>query len=54
MAGAATIAAYDPAAMLGVLEVLSESAGGVPEFFSTHPNPDDRIARVRELVQAQR
>jgi predicted Zn-dependent protease len=45
---------YDPAAMLTVLEVLSESSSGMPEFFSTHPNPEDRVARLRELIEAHR
>lgn len=45
---------YDPAAMLEVLRVLSESGGGIPEFFSTHPNPENRMARMRELVEDRR
>lgn len=45
---------YEPAAMLEVLQVLSESGDGVPEFFSTHPNPDDRMERMRQLVEEYR
>jgi predicted Zn-dependent protease len=41
---------YDPAAMLEVLKVLEEAGGGLPEFFSTHPSPENREARMRELV----
>lgn len=47
-------AGYDPAAMLDVLRVLSEAGGGVPEFFSTHPNPEDRLERIRERVEEAR
>ena len=43
-------AGYDPEAMIEVLRVLSESGRGVPEFFSTHPNPEERLERIREWV----
>ena len=45
-------ARYEPAAMLEVLRVLEETGGGVPEFFSTHPSPDDRRARLEEAIRA--
>ncbi|MBI3725459.1 M48 family metalloprotease, partial [bacterium] len=40
-------AGYSPRAMIQVMKVLASlSKGGrTPEFFSTHPNPDDRLAR---------
>jgi predicted Zn-dependent protease len=43
---------YDPRAMIAVMEVLASSreGQGPPEFFSTHPNPDRRIERIREAV----
>ena len=44
-------AGYDPRALLGVMEVLATSGGGAPtEFFSTHPNPDRRTARIEEAI----
>lgn len=43
---------YDPRAMIGVMQVLKQSAGGKsqPEFFSTHPNPDNRIGKIKEQI----
>ena len=43
-------AGYDPRAMLGVMEMLAKASGGSrqPEFFSTHPAPENRLARIRE------
>ena len=48
-------AGYDPRAMVRVMEILAESGGGSrqPEFFSTHPNPENRIARIQEAIAAQ-
>lgn len=45
-------AGYDPRAMIRVMEVLAAASEGVgpPEFFSTHPNPDNRIARIEEAI----
>jgi predicted Zn-dependent protease len=42
-------AGYDPRALLGVMEVLESAAGGgrQPEIFSTHPNPGNRVGRIR-------
>ncbi len=46
-------AGYDPRALLRVMEILAASTEGArpPEFFSTHPNPDNRIARIQEAIQ---
>ena len=46
-------AGYDPRAMIAVMEILAEAGGGSsqPEFFSTHPNPDNRIGRIEEAIQ---
>jgi predicted Zn-dependent protease len=48
-------AGYDPRAMIRVMEVLAESSkgGAPPEFFSTHPNPDNRIGRIQEAIDAE-
>lgn len=48
-------AGYDPRAMVQVMQVLEAEAGGSrqPEFFSTHPNPENRIPRIEEAITAQ-
>lgn len=45
-------AGYDPYAMIGVMEILAEAAGDnrQPEFFSTHPNPENRIEEIRAAI----
>ncbi len=45
-------AGYDPRAMERVMQILAESGGrgGQPEFFSTHPNPENRIERIRASI----
>ena len=45
-------AGYDPSAMLGVMRTLAKASGGSrqPEFFSTHPHPENREARIREEI----
>lgn len=46
-------AGYDPRALIVVMQVLAEaSEGAPPEFFSTHPNPDNRIQRIEEAIAA--
>jgi predicted Zn-dependent protease len=46
-------AGYEPSAMVEVMEILAEAGGGQqqPEFFSTHPNPQNRIQRIQEQIQ---
>jgi predicted Zn-dependent protease len=45
-------AGYDPRAMIGVMEILDRvSHGGPPEFLSTHPNPPNRIDRIKEEIR---
>jgi predicted Zn-dependent protease len=46
-------AGYDPRALIRVMEILEEASGGArqPEFFSTHPNPENRIAQIQEAIQ---
>ncbi len=45
-------AGYDPRAMIEVMKVLAESRSGEapPEFFSTHPNPENRIAEIERAI----
>jgi predicted Zn-dependent protease len=45
-------AGYDPNSMIRLMEILEKSSSGQrqPEFFSTHPNPENRIARIREAI----
>jgi predicted Zn-dependent protease len=46
-------AGYDPRALIWVMEILAASTQGArpPEFFSTHPNPENRIARIQQAIQ---
>jgi predicted Zn-dependent protease len=48
-------AGYDPRAMIQVMEILKASAGGgrQPEFFSTHPNPDNRIQKIQAAIKQE-
>ena len=48
-------AGYDPRSMTRLMEILAESSEGgrPPEFFSTHPNPENRIARIEAAIQKQ-
>jgi len=45
-------AGYDPRSLIGVMKILAEAAGpgGRSEFFSTHPNPENRVARIEEAI----
>jgi len=45
-------AGYDPRSMVGVMEALARSSGGSrqPEFFSTHPAPENRANHIREEI----
>ena len=46
-------AGYDPRSMVAVMQTLAASRpAGMPEFFSTHPNPDNRIERIEAAIQA--
>jgi len=48
-------AGYDPRAMIQVMKVLKEATGGKggPDFFSTHPNPDNRIPRIEQEIKRE-
>lgn len=43
---------YDPAEMLGVMAILKAAGGGgrQPAMLSTHPDPDARIAQIKEIL----
>ena len=44
---------YNPLEMIRVMEILKDAAGPdrAPEFQSTHPDPDNRIARIKEAIK---
>lgn len=46
-------AGYDPEEMIAVMEILHEAAGPnrVPEFQSTHPDPENRIEKIRDAIE---
>lgn len=45
-------AGYDPSEMLSVMNILAAATQGnrPPEFFSTHPNPEDRLQRIQAAI----
>lgn len=44
---------YKPSEMIRVMEILKGAAGPnrVPEFQSTHPDPDNRIEKIKESIR---
>jgi predicted Zn-dependent protease len=42
-------AGYDPAAAVTLWEKMAKLGGNVPEFLSTHPSPQNRAARLKDL-----
>jgi predicted Zn-dependent protease len=46
-------AGYNPEEMIGVMEILKSAAGPnrVPEFQSSHPDPENRIEKIREAIK---
>ncbi|WP_299228617.1 M48 family metalloprotease [uncultured Psychroserpens sp.] len=46
-------AGYDPNEMIGVMEILKAAAGPnrVPEFQSTHPDPENRIEKIKASIE---
>jgi predicted Zn-dependent protease len=42
-------AGYDPKAAVTLWEKMSKLGGKMPEFLSTHPSPENRAARLKEL-----
>jgi predicted Zn-dependent protease len=44
-------AGYDPRGMVDVMNVLAQaSSSRTPEFFSTHPNPENRIGMIKQAI----
>lgn len=43
---------YDPYQMIEVMKILKDAAGPnrVPEFQSTHPDPENRIEKIKEAI----
>ena len=50
-----TEAGYDPRAMIQVMEILAKSSGGSrgPEFFQTHPNPENRVGEIQSAIEKE-
>lgn len=48
-------AGYDPRGLIGLMQILASAAQGQrqPEFFSTHPNPENRIAKIRQAIKQE-
>ena len=46
-------AGYNPEELISVMQILAEASQGnaPPEFFSTHPNPENRMQRIQEAIQ---
>ena len=49
-------AGYNPEEMIDVMEILKAAAGPnrVPEFQSTHPDPENRIEKIKESIKKYR
>ena len=46
-------AGYKPTGILELMQILGstrKSGGAQPEFFSTHPNPENRLERLKNLI----
>ena len=45
-------AGYNPEYLIGVMKILKAAAGPnrVPEFQSTHPDPENRIEKIKEAI----
>ena len=46
-------AGYNPEEMIGVMQILKAAAGPnrVPEFQSTHPDPENRIEHIKAVIR---
>lgn len=51
-----TQSGYNPNEMMNVMEILKAASGPnrVPEFQSTHPDPDNRIEKIKEAIEKYR
>ena len=49
-------AGYDPEALIGVMNILKAAAGPnrTPEFQSTHPDPENRIEKIKQAIKKYR
>jgi predicted Zn-dependent protease len=49
-------AGYQPEEMIGVMQILKSAAGPnrTPEFQSTHPDPENRIEKIKEAIERYR
>jgi len=49
-------AGYDPEALIGVMQILAEVSGGAnsSDFMSSHPNPANRMEKIREAIAKER
>lgn len=47
---------YKAEAMIEVMQILNQAAGknNPPEFLSSHPNPENRIQKIKEYIQSYR
>jgi predicted Zn-dependent protease len=47
-----TNAGYNPQGIVELMQILNSAASGQnpPEFLSTHPNPNNRVERLQELI----
>ena len=45
-------AGYNPEELIGVMKILKTAAGPnrIPEFQSTHPDPENRIEKIKEAI----
>ena len=49
-------AGYNPEALIEVMRILKEASGGqsVPEFQSSHPDPENRIEKIQAAIEKYR
>ncbi len=49
-------AGYEPEQMIGVMKILKAVSGGrrTPEFQSTHPDPENRIVKIKAAIRKYR
>ena len=47
-----TEAGYNPQGLVELMQILGSArqGGASPEFFSTHPNPENRVERLKKLI----
>jgi beta-barrel assembly-enhancing protease len=45
-------AGYNPGGMIELIQLLEKTATiRIPEFFSTHPNPENRIGKIQQAIK---